>query len=162
VANVALSSGGFVVGGSVVFSVDTGPNAGQTFTGTTDGSGNTTFTYTDTGGVGTDDVSATYTDPSGSIQKGLATVTWTSTIGAPTVKISEPANGVHFHKHQTVHVNYSCADATGGPGIQSCTGPVANHGLLDTSTSGSHVFSVTATSIDGQATTGSTTYIVNN
>jgi hypothetical protein len=74
VANVSTTAGP-VSGGSVVFSVDSGPDVGKTFTGTTDSSGNTTFTYTNTGGTGTDSISATYTDSSGVSQKATATVT---------------------------------------------------------------------------------------
>ena len=96
VANVKVS-GTPVSGGSVVFSVDSGPNAGKTFTGTTDASGNTTFTYTDTGGNGTDSVSATYTDSHGVSQKATATVIWGNTpppggcsSSPPTVKHVSP------------------------------------------------------------------------
>ena len=75
VANVK-ASGTAVSGGSVVFNVDSGPNVGKTFTGTTDSSGNTTFTYSDSGGAGTDSVSATYTDAHGVVEKATASVTW--------------------------------------------------------------------------------------
>jgi hypothetical protein len=78
VANVSTSGGGPVVGASVVFSVDSGPDAGTTHTGTTNSSGNTTFTYPNTGGAGTDSVSATYTNSKGVSQKATATVTWTA------------------------------------------------------------------------------------
>jgi hypothetical protein len=92
VANVSTTSGP-VSGGSVVFSVDGGPDVGQTFTGTTDSSGNTTFTYTNTGGAGTDSVSATYTDSSGVSQKATATVTWTSSGPAPTTLTTSLSGG---------------------------------------------------------------------
>lgn len=86
-ANVTNGSGP-VSGGSVVFSVDTGPNTGKTFTGTTDSSGNVTFTYSDTGGSGTDSVSATYTDSSGVKQKATASVTWSPSTGDPAITAS--------------------------------------------------------------------------
>ncbi|MDQ6804907.1 MAG: hypothetical protein M3065_08045, partial [Actinomycetota bacterium] len=90
VANVTTSGGssGPVIGGSVVFNVDSGPNVGKTFTGTTDMNGNTTFTYTDTGGAGTDSVSATYTDTNQVSQKATATVTWNV--------VTNPATAVKF------------------------------------------------------------------
>jgi hypothetical protein len=91
VANVS-TTGGPVAGGSVVFSVDSGPDVGKTFTGTTDASGNTTFTYTDTGGAGTDSISATYTDSHGVIQKATATVRWTAAGKAPVV--DDSCNGI--------------------------------------------------------------------
>jgi hypothetical protein len=92
VANVSTNSGP-VSGASVVFNVDSGPNVGRTFTGTTDSSGNVTFTYPDSGGAGTDSVSATYTDPSGATQKATATVTWTACASTPTCTLSGVSNG---------------------------------------------------------------------
>ena len=41
--------------------------------------------------------------------------------------------------------SYACAEASGGPGIESCSGPVAGGSPLDTSTPGWHSFAVTAT-----------------
>jgi hypothetical protein len=59
----------------IVFNVDSGPNAGVTFTGTIFAGGTATFNYTDTGGVGTDQISATVTTGAVS-QKATASVTW--------------------------------------------------------------------------------------
>jgi hypothetical protein len=92
VANVSTTSGP-VSGGSVVFNVDSGPNVGKTFTGTTDSSGNTTFTYSDTGGAGTDSISATYTDSHGVSQKATATVTWRKATVAPTTLTTSLSGG---------------------------------------------------------------------
>jgi hypothetical protein len=50
-------------GWSVAFSVTSGPNTGATGTGTTDANGEATFTYSDTGGAGTDTIGATATPP---------------------------------------------------------------------------------------------------
>lgn len=54
-----------VIGTVVTFTVVSGPNAGQTDTATTDTNGEASFTYTGSGGVGTDEVVATFTDSSG-------------------------------------------------------------------------------------------------
>lgn len=54
-----------LVGVTVAFSVQSGPNAGKTGTGVTDSNGNATFTYADTGGVGTDTLVATFIDSHG-------------------------------------------------------------------------------------------------
>lgn len=55
----AESTGGTPVPGATVnFQILSGPNAGKTGTGTTDVNGETTFTYTDTGGPGTDTIQA--------------------------------------------------------------------------------------------------------
>jgi hypothetical protein len=91
VANVSTTTGP-VSGGSVVFSVDSGPDVGKTFTGTTDSSGNITFTYTNTGGTGTDSISATYTNAQGISQKATATVTWTAA-AAPTTLTTSLSGG---------------------------------------------------------------------
>ena len=94
VANVSTTAGP-VSGGSVVFSVDSGPDVGKTFSGTTDASGNTTFTYPNTGGAGTDSISATYTDSHGVSQKATATVTWTTgTTGSTAPTVDDSCNGI--------------------------------------------------------------------
>ena len=48
-----------IAGVTVNFSVISGPNAGATGSGTTGSNGQATFTYTDNGGAGTDDIVAT-------------------------------------------------------------------------------------------------------
>ena len=93
VANVTSASGALVVGGSVVFSVDSGPDAGATLTGTTDSSGNVTFSYKNGGTTGADSVSATYTDTTQTppvSQKALATVTWSSSPTTLTTTLHGP------------------------------------------------------------------------
>jgi hypothetical protein len=64
-------------GKTVTFTVISGPNLGATGTGTTNGSGQATFTYPDTGGVGTDTIQATFVDDSGATEtSNQVTVTW--------------------------------------------------------------------------------------
>lgn len=46
----------------VMFTVTAGPNAGNTFSATTDASGNASYTYTGSGGVGTDSIQACFTN----------------------------------------------------------------------------------------------------
>jgi hypothetical protein len=59
----------------IVFNVDSGPNAGVTFSTTIGAIGTAAFSYNDTGGVGIDHISATVTS-GGVSQKATATVTW--------------------------------------------------------------------------------------
>src|SRR2546426_403808 len=47
-------------GVTVTFKVNSGPNAGQTGTGITNATGQATFTYSDTGGAGTDQIRASF------------------------------------------------------------------------------------------------------
>ena len=62
----------------VTITVIAGPNTGQTATGTTNASGQFSFTYTGAGGAGTDQIRAQYTDTSGVLQtSNIALKTWT-------------------------------------------------------------------------------------
>jgi hypothetical protein len=80
--------------------------------------------------------------------------------GAPTAKISSPAPNATYAVGQAVQASYSCTEASGGPGISSCTGTVPNGAPIDTSTRGQHTFTVTATSEDGKSTPVSVSYTV--
>ena len=78
--------------------------------------------------------------------------------GAPSVQITSPTDGAHYARGQTVLAGYSCTEGDAGPGISSCTGPVADGQPIDTTTVGQHTFTVTTTSEDGQTSTGMVTY----
>ncbi len=72
-----------IPGANVTFTVTSGPNAGATGIAVTDAAGHATFTYSDTGGAGTDTISATYTDSTGAIHtSNTAQKTW-GAVGAP-------------------------------------------------------------------------------
>lgn len=64
-------------GASVKFDVTSGPNAGTTGTGTTDSSGNASFSYSSVT-VGTDTVQASTSNPAGTITSNTVRVIWTA------------------------------------------------------------------------------------
>jgi uncharacterized repeat protein (TIGR01451 family) len=119
--------------------------------------------------AGTLDTSAaghhTYTVTATSLdgQTAVSTITY-AVVGAPTVRISSPADNATYTQRQTVRAGYSCAEGAGGPGLKpgnaGCNGTVRSGAPIDTSALGTHVFSVTATSTDGQTTTTSADYRV--
>ena len=74
--------------------------------------------------------------------------------------ITSPANDASYIKGQTVSASYGCQEGLDGPRIASCSGTIANGAAIDTSTAGSHTFTATATSSDGQSTTISVSYTV--
>jgi hypothetical protein len=92
-----------------------------------------------------------------------AAVTLTYTVAsAPTSSITTPANGATYQQNHALASNFTCADGANGSGISSCTDQ-NGHGsgqALDTSTIGSHTFTVTATSSDGLSSSSTVTYTV--
>ena len=95
-------------------------------------------------------------------QDGLsasATIHYT-VLGPPSVNIAAPAERTAVKVGQRPIASYSCSDAPNGPGIKSCTGPVASGAVVATARAGSFKFTVTATSQDGQSTSSTTTYTV--
>jgi DNA-binding beta-propeller fold protein YncE len=78
---------------------------------------------------------------------------------APTIDLATPADGAEYEQDAAVAVDYTCADE-GGSGFASCTGDVPDGDPLDTSTPGSHDFTVVARDGEGHETTVTHSYTV--
>ncbi len=92
-ATVTDNTGAGLAGITVTFTVTSGPNAGKTGTGVTDASGVATFTYSDTGGGGTDNIQASFNDATGALHKSnIATKLWGTGSIAPVGGIIIPVD----------------------------------------------------------------------
>jgi hypothetical protein len=77
---------------------------------------------------------------------------------SPAVTIKTPVNGGSYAEGAKIDSSYTCAVT--GSTISSCAGPAASGGRIDTATTGTHSFTVTATTVDGEQVSKSVTYTV--
>ena len=75
-----------------------------------------------------------------------------------TISITSPAANATYQLNASVGANYACGD--GGSGVASCQGTVGNGNLIDTSSTGTKTFTVTAADNVGNPSTLSVTYSV--
>jgi hypothetical protein len=103
----------------------------------------------------------TVTATSADALTGAASISYT-VVGAPTAHTVVPVPGARYTLNQVIDSSFSCSDAVGGPGIASCVDQSGHPSgaSIDTSTTGAHTFTVTATSKDGQTGTASVGYTV--
>lgn len=80
----------------------------------------------------------------------------------PTATITTPAASATYDLGAVVTADYSCSDDIALASADACVGTVASGAALDTSTPGSHTFSVTATDAAGLTSTTSATYTVSS
>ena len=76
----------------------------------------------------------------------------------PTITITAPAADATYPVNAVIGANYDCGD--GGSRVASCQGPVANGSPIDTSSTGTKTFTVTAADTAGNPSTMTVTYNV--
>ncbi len=122
------------------------------------GSGSSGTLDTSSVGMHTYTITATSTDG----QSATSSLSYI-VANAPSASITAPIADATYRIHQAVQTTFACADGTDGPGIAACVdsgGAAPPHGTLDTSSVGSHTYTVTATSSDGQQTVQPVSYTV--
>ncbi|MGH7767602.1 MAG: Ig-like domain-containing protein [Candidatus Binatia bacterium] len=86
IASVTDRGGAPAPGTTVTFNVISGPNAGDNGTGATDANGQASFTYTGDGGVGTDQIRASFVTAAGDLRlSNIVTNDWTPVPNTPPV-----------------------------------------------------------------------------
>jgi hypothetical protein len=78
----------------------------------------------------------------------------------PTITLTTPAEGATYSLNQAVNAGYSCQDEAGGSGLKNCQGTVASGSAIDTASTGTKTFTVTATDNAGNQDSVTRTYSV--
>lgn len=83
-------------------------------------------------------------------------------VTAPSITLTTPPDGAAYDHNQAVTASFSCEDDDGGSGIAPgyCVGTVAHGQPIDTTTLGTHTFTVVATDRAGNETVVTHTYRV--
>ena len=156
------ASGGTYVTGAVVataFSCSEGEFGPGVASCTDSNGGSGTSGTLDTSSSGTHTYTVTATSKDG--ETSTTSITYT-VAEAPYVGIGAPASGGIYGQGQHVGTEFDCQPYNFDPGIASCvdSNGSGSPGSLDTSTVGSHAYTVTATSLDGGKSTAQITYTV--
>ncbi len=110
-------------------------------------------------------VSLTVIDSNGTADASTQTLPINVTgaaVGPPSATIEAPADHQMYLVGEDIPTRFSCAEAAGGPGIESCTDShgSASPGSLTASTAGSYTYAVTAVSHDGLRSKATIAYTV--
>jgi hypothetical protein len=170
---VFTAPAGAQTGQSVAFDAGGSSDVAAALTGYTwnYGDGSTPVTSSSVAGhhyytqPGTYQVSLTVSDSAGAADASTQTLPVTvggAALAAPSASVSAPAEAQTYSVGQAVATSFSCTEAAGGPGIQSCTdsADATSPGTLDTATPGPHSYTVTALSVDGLGGTATVHYTV--
>lgn len=111
---------------------------------------------TSTTGIKTFTVSAT--DKAGNTNSLTYNYTVIADVNPPVVNILTPSNGATYYLHDAVLANYSVIDSE--TGVASITADAAVGAPINTSTAGSHSFTVSATDMAGNTRSVTNTYTV--
>jgi len=76
----------------------------------------------------------------------------------PTITIASPTANAMYQLNASAGASYACGD--GGSGVASCQGPVANGSPINTSSTGTKMFTVTSTDTVSNPSTFTATYSV--
>jgi hypothetical protein len=102
------------------------------------------------------------TDASGNTDPTPAYTSWTvqapADATAPTISITSPADGATYQQGASIYASYSCSDSADSS--PQCTGTVPNGSAIDTGTTGTKTFTVTAKDSAGNTNQKSVTYYV--
>jgi hypothetical protein len=79
---------------------------------------------------------------------------------APTVIVTTPSSGGTYLQGAAMQASYGCSDSLSGLVPNSCSGPVSNGSPIDTATTGSKSFSVSAADQAGNTRTTTNSYTV--
>jgi hypothetical protein len=88
---------------------------------------------------------------------GQVTISWTV---SPSATIGAAVGAARYTRGQVVDAVYSCQGGAGGGGLASCLGSVAAGTPIDTTSLGTHSFTLTARSSDGQRASTTVSYTV--
>jgi hypothetical protein len=128
--------------------------------GTTFPVGTTLVTCTATDAYGNSKSETFNVIVAGAVPQGGAPAPPAATPAAQIATITIPANGATYRRGTSLRAVFDCSDASGAPGISSCTGSKTNGSRLDTTQPGVHTFTVTALSSDGQVTRRTVKYTI--
>ena len=98
------------------------------------------------------------TDAAGNTDPTPASESWTVEATAPTISITSPAEGATYQQGASIYASYSCSDTVDNS--PQCTGTEANGAAIDTSTTGTKTFTVTAKDSAGNSDAKTVTYYV--